>query len=305
MSSQLPAPFPRAQAIAILLSVACAFAANHVGAKLAFEYGAGMLLPILLRSGVAMTALIAIVAIQKKGFLLTRQTLPWQAILGILITIQSLFLYSAISRIPVALALLMSNVFPILLALLTWALGGRAPTARAATIMTIILFGLMFVLDVPHLLTTTEPVDGDWLAGILFAFGAACTFACSLWITEHKLGQLPGPVRSLYTIGTVFLSMVLAGWVDVMPGGMALPIAWQGWFALAALCILYTVAFATLFMCAPRLDMSRNAPAMNVEPVASLLFGWIILGQMLGGIQLVGGAIVLSGIVLLAYSRNR
>jgi len=305
MSSPIPAPFSRAKAIAVLLSIACAFAANHVGAKLAFENGAGMLLPIVLRSGVAMTALIAIVIIQRRSFILPRKTAPWQLVMGLLITVQSLFLYSAISRVPVALALLMSNVFPILLALLTWVLGGPRPTARAATIMGIILFGLMFVLNVPNLLFTNDPIDGEWLAGICFALGAACTFACSLWITEHKLGQLPGPVRSVYTIGTVFVCIVIAGLLDAMPGGMALPNAAQGWLALVTLCALYTVAFATLFMCAPRLDMSRNAPAMNVEPVASLIFGWIILGQMLGAIQLVGGAIVLSGIVLLAYSRNR
>jgi len=43
---------------------------------------------------------------------------------------------------------------------------------------------------------------------------------------------------------------------------------------------------------------------MNVEPVAGLLFGWLILDQHLGPLQLVGGAIVVAAIVLLAYRRQ-
>ena len=54
----------------------------------------------------------------------------------------------------------------------------------------------------------------------------------------------------------------------------------------------------------PRLDMSRNAPVMNAEPVASLALGWLILGQAFNDRQLLGGLLVLSCIVVLAYSRR-
>jgi drug/metabolite transporter (DMT)-like permease len=55
----------------------------------------------------------------------------------------------------------------------------------------------------------------------------------------------------------------------------------------------------------PRLDMPRNAPVMNAEPVASLALGWLILDQAFNDRQLLGGLIVLSCIVILAYSRQR
>ncbi len=83
---------------------------------------------------------------------------------------------------------------------------------------------------------------------------------------------------------------------------MALPASPAGWGALAALALLYSVAFSVLFISVPRLEMARNAPVMNVEPVASLLLGYLVLGQMLSGTQLVGGAIVLGGIVALSLS---
>ncbi|MNG21263.1 EamA-like transporter family protein [compost metagenome] len=54
----------------------------------------------------------------------------------------------------------------------------------------------------------------------------------------------------------------------------------------------------------PRLDIARNAPVLNVEPVAGLLFGWLILDQQLSALQLVGGGMVVAGIALLAYRRQ-
>ena len=71
-------------------------------------------------------------------------------VLGLLIAVQSFCIYSAVARIPVALALLISNTFPILLALFTWALGGRPPSKRSAAIMGVCLVGLVLVLDLPQ-----------------------------------------------------------------------------------------------------------------------------------------------------------
>jgi drug/metabolite transporter (DMT)-like permease len=77
-----------------------------------------------------------------------------------------------------------------------------------------------------------------------------------------------------------------------------------GWYGLAALVVLYGTGFTTLFVSMPRLDMPHNAPALNVEPLATLLLGWLLLGQALEPIQLVGGLIVVCAIVLLTYRRG-
>ena len=220
-----------------------------------------------------------------------------------LITAQSLCLYSAVARVPVALALLVANVFPILLALLTWALGGPRPTARTASLMGLILLGLVFVLDVPGRLSANSSAGPQWLLGVALAFCAASVFACALWITDHKLSQVRGSVRSLLTIFIVFSSVNLAGLADALPGGLNLPATTTGWLALATLVVLYGTGFIVLFISVPRLDMPRNAPVMNIEPLATLLMGWIVLDQMLSAGQVMGGVIVVTGIVLLTYRK--
>ena len=169
--------------------------------------------------------------------------------------------------------------------------------------MGLILIGLVLVLDLPSRLTGMDNSDPRWWAGVGYAVVAALVFASALWVTDHKLKALPGAVRSFYTILTVFGSMAIAGAAGAVPGGMGLPASNAGWLGLGALMVLYGGAFITLFICLPRLNMAENAPVMNIEPVASLLLGWSLLGQTLEPIQMVGGAVVLSGIVWLAKGR--
>ncbi|MNL25632.1 EamA-like transporter family protein [compost metagenome] len=128
-------------------------------------------------------------------------------------------------------------------------------------------------------------------------------FACALWITDHKLSQVRGSVRSLLTIFIVFSSVNLAGLTGALPGGLNLPATTTGLLALATLVVLYGTGFIVLFISVPRLDMPRNAPVMNIEPLATLLMGWIVLDQMLSAGQVMGGVIVVTGIVLLTYRK--
>ncbi|MGF6396278.1 EamA family transporter [Pseudomonas plecoglossicida] len=293
--------FPRRLAVALLALLACSFAGNHIAARIAFDDDTGVLLAILCRSGITFLVLASLVLWQRQPLSLPAGTRRWQLLLGLLIATQSLCLYSAVARIPVALALLVGNTFPMLLALLTWVLGGPRPNGRTVLFMGLILCGLVLALDVPaHLAGEANP---HWLLGVSLAFCAACVFACALWITDHKLATVRGPVRSLLTLLIVFASMLVAGASGVMPAGLALPASGIGWIALASLVVLYGVAFTLLFVCVPRLNMAQNAPVMNVEPIATLLLGWALLDQRLSTWQLVGGAVVVCGIVLLTYRR--
>ncbi|MGE8389229.1 MAG: EamA family transporter [Pseudomonas sp.] len=295
--------FPRKLAVALLALLACSFAGNHIAARIAFDDDTGVLLAILCRSGITFLVLASLVLWQRQPLSLPTGARRWQLLLGLLIATQSLCLYSAVARIPVALALLVGNTFPMLLALLTWALGGARPTGRTVLFMGLILCGLVLALDVPAHLGSNGEANPHWLLGVSLAFCAACVFACALWITDHKLAAVRGPVRSLLTLLIVFASMLVAGASGVMPSGLALPASGSGWAALASLVVLYGVAFTLLFVCVPRLNMAQNAPVMNVEPIATLLLGWALLDQQLSGVQLLGGAVVVCGIVLLTYRR--
>lgn len=296
--------FPRHISVLIMAGLACSFAGNHIAARIAFDEGAGLLLAILCRSGVTLLALAVVVLWRRESLRLGPGVWGWQVLAGLLVGVQSFCIYSAVARIPVGLALLVVNLSPVLLALLTWVLGGPAPTRRAAMLMGVILVGLLIVLDVPAIVSEQGRVDDRWLDGVLFSLGAAAVFAVAMWISDNRLARMAGTVRSMLRMALVFLGASVAGAAGIVADGLSLPGATAGWIALVFLVLLYGAGFSTLFICMPRLDISRNAPVMNVEPVAGLLFGWLILDQHLGSLQLLGGAIVVAAIVLLAYRRQ-
>lgn len=302
--SDVTQPLSRPLAITILLSAACLFAANHVAARVAFDDGTGVLLAILTRGSIAFLMMVSLVIAQRHRLVIPAGKRRWQLTLGVMIAGQSLCLYSAVARIPVAVALLLVNTWPILYALLTWALGGRRPSVRFTAIMVVILIGLIMVLDLGTWLSDPTAMGPDWLSGVVLAETAALFFAVAIWVTENRLSRLPGAVRSVFTMMAVLALMAVGGLLGILPGGLDLPQSQSGWVALVSLAALYGTASTVLFVLVPRLNMSRNAPVMNLEPVASLLFGFVVLGQVLAPVQLVGGAVVLGGIVWLSLMRK-
>lgn len=269
-------------------------------ARLTFDSGVAVISVVLFRSGLVVTILTAFLFWQRQRPFVAKGMRRWQLALGLLITIQSIALYIAVATIPVGIALLFGHTFAILLALLTWALGGPAPSRTAFMLMLLCLLGLFLSLDTPQLLAANAADRKTWLKGISAALTMAVVFSLSLWITEHKLHQLSGTVRSLYTTIIVFICSFLIGQTTLLGDGFVWPTENIGWLFIVLLSSLYALGFVTLFVLAPRLNMARNAPALHIEPVASLALGWIILGQRLTLIQMVGGLCVIAGIILLA-----
>ncbi len=293
-----PQSLPRPIAVAILASLAFGFAANHIAARIAFDHGTGLLLALMCRSAVPVLLLGSLLVWRREPIRLPSGSAPWQLAFGVLIALQSFCIYSAIVRIPVSLALLVVNIFPLLLVLLTWALGGARPRPASLAVMALILLGLGMALDVPARLAGANEQHA-WGAGIAFAFGAAAVFSVALWITNNRLMTVHGPVRSLLAMLTVFTFASIAGFAGVVPDGLALPRAPAGWLGLACLALIYGTGFSLLFVWVHRLDVARNAPAMNIEPIAGLLFAWAILGETLNPLQLTGALVVVGGIVAL------
>lgn len=291
---------PRQVSVLLIAMLACGFAANHIAARIAFDDGTGLLLAVLSRSGITGLALAAVVAWRRIPVTIDRPARKWLLLVGLLVTLQSLCIYSAVARIPVGLALLLVNLSPVCLALITWFFGGAPPSKRVTYLMMGIFSGLLIVLDLPALLNQTHRFGDAWLLGVTMSLVAAVVFAVALWVIQNRLHHVEGTLRSTITMLLVFTGASVAGALGAIPGGLALPQSLTGWTALACVVFFYGSAISTLFILMPRLDIARNAPVMNIEPVAGLLMGWLILGQTLDSMQLVGAAIVLGGVALLA-----
>lgn len=290
-------------AFATLLLIAFMMGANHVAARLAFDNGVDVATAVAFRSGVTALVVAVLLRVYRVPVRLSarhRKALP---AMGLLVGIQSLCLYSAVARLPVALALLAFNTYPLWTALWARLVYGHRPQPSMLRAMPVMLLGLALALDVLGA-SSGLGASGHWSAigaGVAFALTAAATFGLALVLTQHEAGDLDGRLRTFSTMGIVAV-MALAG-VGVQ-GGFQLPTAPIGWWGLLGLTVLYGTAFTLMFTVLPRLGVVGNSAIMNVEPIFALALAWAILGQAVAPVQVAGGLLVVATVVWLGTRRS-
>lgn len=290
-------------AFATLLLIAALMGANHVAARLAFNHGVDVPTAVSFRSGATALVVGALLLIQRVPLALTARQRKALPLIGVLIAIQSLCLYSAVARLPVALALLVFNSFPLMTALWARVLYRHRPERALLIAMPVILLGLVLALDVLGAASGLGAA-GQWReigAGVAFALGASTTFGLALVLTQHEAGGLDGRLRTFATMAMVGL---LAGSAVAWRGGPALPTAPAGWWGLALLTLLYGTGITILFTVLPRLGVVGNSAVMNVEPVFALVLAWLILDQHIAPVQVVGALVVVGAVIWLGTRRK-
>lgn len=290
-------------AFATLLLIALMMGGNHVAARIAFNNGVDVATAVVFRSLVTALAIVVILSLQRVRVRFSARHRRMLPLIGLLIGIQSLCLYSSVARLPVALALLAFNTYPIWTALWAWLIYRQRPERALLVAMPVILLGLTLALDVFGAASGLGTL-GQWArigAGVAFALAAAGTFALALVMTQHEAADVDGRVRTATTMtmaGLVALVMVAS------QGGFHLPQATPGWWGLAVLTFLYGTAFTIMFTVLPKLGVVGNAAIMNVEPVFALVLAWLILGQSIAPVQVAGALLVVGAVVALGLRKR-
>ena len=290
-------------AFATLLLIALMMGANHVAARIAFNNGVDVATAVVFRSGITALVIVAILSWQHVRVRFSPRHQRMLPLIGLLIGIQSLCLYSAVARLPVALALLAFNTYPIWTALWARLMYRQRPERALLLAMPVILLGLALALDVFGAASGLG-ASGQWArmgTGVAFALAAAGTFGLALVITQHEAADVDGRVRTATTMtmaGLVAMGMVLS------QGGFHFPQAPAGWWGLATLTFLYGTAFTIMFTVLPKLGVVGNSAIMNVEPVFALVLAWMILGQAIAPVQIAGALLVVGAVMALGLRRR-
>ena len=290
-------------AFATLLLIAFMMGANHVAARLAFNNGVDVVTAVSFRS--VLTALVVglILWQQKVQIQIESNHKKYMLIIGGLIAVQSVCLYSSVARLPVALALLAFNTYPLSTAF--WARVLYKHQAEKAVLwsMPILLLGLALALDVLGAASGLGAAE-HWSqigAGVTFALAASATFGLALVYTQHETTGLDGRVRTFSSMSIVGVLAVAAA---MSQGGFHLPQAPAGWWGLGMLSFLYGTAFTILFTVLPKLGVVGNSAIMNVEPVFALVLAWALLDQAIAPIQLVGAFLVVGTVMWLGLRKR-
>jgi drug/metabolite transporter (DMT)-like permease len=208
--------------------------------------------------------------------------------------------FSAVSRMSVSVALLLEYMAPVALVLLAWVRQRHAPSGLVLGGAAASLAGLFFVLDL-----TGARLDG---LGVLFGMGAMVG-AAAYFVLGAKPSELPALALPAFglPVGAVFLGILVATGalpyaaplVDVDLMGAAVP--W--WVPLAIVVLFATAAAYALGVAGVSLMGERLASFVSLSEVLfAALVAAIVLGELPSTMQVIGGALIVLGVVLIRLS---
>ena len=206
--------------------------------------------------------------------------------LGLVFALGVFSFYKAIEILRVPLAILAFYVNPLIIGVFGVLVGFERFSGRTLAFALVSLAGLALATG-----ASPEAVDA---AGIGYAMLAAAATAAVLVVSTHRLSHVNAKNRTFWMMTSTSAALAagtLAGDALMWPRSAA------GLWAVAGVCVLYSIGLVALFTSATRIGPLRTGLAMNLEPIVAIGGSWLLLGQGLAPAQLAGGVLVIAGIV--------
>jgi drug/metabolite transporter (DMT)-like permease len=286
----------------LCIGSAAAFGAMAVFGKLAYDNGTTVGTLLAVRFALAAALFWALVLASRETVAelraLVRRDLAIALGLGAVgYAAQAGCFFAALERIDASLLSLMLYTFPAMVAVAAIVLGReRADPAR---------FGALALASVGLVLVLASPRPGalDPL-GAGLALGAAMIYTTYILVSQGIAGRIgPTLLSALVCTGaavTLTAGSALLG--DLRPGDVT-PAGW-GW--LAGIAMVSTVAAVSLFFAGlKRVGPTTASILSTVEPVVTVVLAFLVFGELLGSLQLVGGALVVAAVIVLGSYRPR
>ncbi|MFC5382305.1 DMT family transporter [Aquipuribacter nitratireducens] len=293
--------------LGIALASAAAFGSSGPFAKSLLEAGWSPGAAVTARICIAAVVLlpVAVVMLRGRWYLLRRNATLLLTYGVVAVAAVQLAFFSAVQTLSVGVALLLEYLGVVLVVLWLWARHGQRPRRWTVVGIALAVAGLVLVLDV----LGGMRVDG---AGVLWALAAAVGLAAFFVLSARADTGLPPLVMATGGLVVGGVSLVVAGLVGVVPmtvtttdvelGGLAAP--W--WVPVLTLSLVAAAfAYASGVSATRRLGSKVAGFVGLTEVLFSLVFAWLLLGELPLPVQLLGGVLVVAGVVAVRYDELR
>lgn len=278
----------------LVAAAATSWGAQSVVAKLLLTGGLPVGSLVSTRTALASLMVAGALAAVKPALLRIRlPDLARVALLGIVgMALSQYTYYVALSRIPVATALLITYTAPLLVLAAAVLLEGEPLRGRevAAAAATLLGAGLVVRAYDPALLR-------------LNALGLAASAACAVAFAFYSIAaKRVAPRVSPWTIIAYSLTTAAVFWLPLAPPWRLLlaPHPLATWVGLGVVVVFGTLVPFSLYLTGlARISAAHASVTATLEPVVAAAVAYAVLGERLEPLQMAGGALVLTGIVLL------
>ncbi|WP_214406669.1 EamA family transporter [Pseudonocardia lacus] len=217
--------------------------------------------------------------------------------------------FNAVAHMQVGVALLIEYTAPVPVVLWMWLRHGQRPGRLTVLGAVIGVAGLVLVLD----LLSGVQVSA---VGILWALGAMAGAATYFVLSSNGADDgddgLPGTVLAAAGLVVGSIVLLVAGLLGVVPLAVSTaPVEFAAatvpfWLPLLALGVVTAAIAYVTGIAAIRALGSRLASFVALlEVVAAIVFAWVLLDELPGWVQVVGGALILLGISVVKLGEGR
>lgn len=279
--------------VALVLLSAMTFSGTSISAVVSYGGGANPSTVIVIRFAGAVAVLYGLLRYAGAPIRLKRRDRVFALALGIVQAVQSYFLYTSFEHIPVALTMIIFYVYPLLIGIFASAIGQERLTLPLWAGLVVAFLGLLLVFNVTG--------DGLNFTGALFAVLAAVAWSLVVVLASRLFSG--GDSRPV-TLHIQVAALVIFVLILLISGDVQLPQTARGWTGYLLLPLFYGVAITSFFAATAIIGSVRGSLIMNFEPVATAILGYLILGQTLTPLQLLGGSFVIMALFAARWERG-
>jgi len=212
----------------------------------------------------------------------------------------SLLDFLGLQHVSAGMGRLIMFLYPTLVVILSAMFLHRPPTRRELAALFITYVGVALVLSTK---IGAGAEQHEFFIGAALVFASAMCYAVYL-VTGSQLVRRVGSVRfTAYTMIVSTLPAIVQFCVLESPSALVLPERiWWIAIALAMLCTVMPVFLVAEAL--RRIGANQFALIGALGPVTTILADFVFLEGSLGAVELVGGALVISGVLLVTINRK-
>lgn len=263
-----------------------------------YAYASGITVPtlLLIRFTLASALFFLYLFFKRERISLSRMELLGLFILGgVCYTAQSTLYFSSVRYITPALAVLLLYLYPVFVAVLSFLVDKERLTAKVLISSVLSLAGVV-------LINLTLP-EGVKYQGVAMAVGAALVYSFYIILGNRVVKKVPPLVTSTFVALFTALGLLVSG---LASGQIGFSFEGTAWFSILGLTLFSTVlAILTFFKGLELLGSTKSSILSMIEPVFTIIFSTVLLGESFTLRQLGGGLLVVAGAVFIVLAQSR
>lgn len=227
-----------------------------------------------------------------------RDILNFALLGGVIMALVQFSYFAAISKIHVAAAILLQYLAPVIVAIYSMCFWHERVSTIKLTALFLALAGCYLMVGGYnlHLLTMNR-------IGILWGLTSAVAFATYTLLGERVMHRYPPWTVIFYAMLCASLSLNLVG---IPPQYLHAKYTIGQVASLSYIVVIGTILpFGLYFIGVNYIRSTRTMITATLEPISAAVMAFLLLGEVLEGLQILGGCAVIAAIILLQLQREQ